>query len=776
MADRNTRQGNFQFELEVRRAAEAVWGLPKFSCQSKSYPAGSGLDELDGYVEEPRGIHLIMITVSTKLDKIQSDVKKLQAAKKFERQRNPMRQYSLWIITKEKLPAAQLRHAYDNDVVPFTLDEFRTSFFDGQDYVGKRRLGAFGSVRNLQDETITLPEDAYVPLPMEYQYLNPQNSSRQELPIREINLDEIVSKLTKGEIVILTAPFGSGKSLTTREIFYLLEKAFRNGANKRVPLVLNLREHTNHKDAATILQSHGKSIGFSPTENLVVGWRAGLATLLIDGFDEVASVVVSSIDKSKNYMRKARRESLEGVRNLVSQSPSGVGILFCGRDHYFDDTQEMMQALGINSRPCTLIRLGEFNDDQLIIFLDKHGINKDIPDWLPRKPLLLSYLAQNPKLMRKVLEIGPADSFGFAWTRFLDVICSREARPESAVMEPDAVRRVLEKLSCLVRATSSGTGPITEQNLIQVYESEGGVLEDDRVRNQLQRLPGLTARGQRPGSRSFVDEDFLAALQGSAVVNILQGNLKIENDAQWQYSLSSKGISMASYSLKMLGWTEAQVMDYFQQYIYRGQVAADCFMIALDMANEQGFFNGRGHIISGRTIGRIDLEEVYIENVTFSNCIIEEVVLGPSILKQSVRFIKCTIGRVFGVTSAEALPTSIFDSCDCLVVDKLPNSNAILSSNLPNSLKALLTVLRKVYLQPGSGRQLNALRRGVIVSEVESLIEPITRILESEKIINVTSQGVFPIRKHQKRVERIFEELQLSQDPILLRVRELYSS
>lgn len=777
MTNQNSREDNARFENEVRRTAEAVWGLQQYSCRAKPYPSSSGLDELDGYVETRDATHLLMVTVSTNLKKVQEDVAKLQAAKRFERQRNPMRQYLLWLITKDKLQANHLQYAYDNDVISTTLDEFRNRFFDAHAYLTKRKLAAFGSARNPSDNRVTLPENIYVTLPMDYRFINPLRPLRrdEELIWKSISLDEIASKLMRGEIVVITAPFGAGKSITNREIFLRLAEKYQRNETKRAPVAINLREHTNHNNASIILRHHANSLGFEPDENLVVGWRAGLITLLIDGFDEVASVVVTNVEKGQKYLKQARRESLRGVSTLIDQTPSGVGILICGRDHYFDDAQEMIQTLGINGRHYSHVRLGEFDDDQVQEFLKRNDISREIPDWLPRKPLLLGHLTQRTKLFfEKVLEIGSEHEFGYAWNRFLELICSREGQLESAVMDPQIVRRVLERVACFVRSSSSGIGPITEQNLVDIYELEAGAIEDDRVKNQLQRLPGLTVRDHQPGVRSFVDLDLLAALQGSAVVKIIQGEFHNIDDARWQHALSNKGIGMASYLLSELGWSEAKVMEYFRQYSYRGQLAADCFMIALALAQESGYFNGHGILLREKTIGRLDLEEMQIENLTFQNCIIEELILGPDTYRQSVRFKCCDFGRVFGSTSKDSLPNNLFDAeCSFQTFDTFPNNNSIIKSDLPGSLRALLTVLRKIYIQPGSGRRLSALYRGITDAGVSKHINSIINILTSEKIIVIDNQTAHPIRRQQERIDTIFAAPKLSQDIIVQRAKEL---
>src|SRR5206468_6303576 len=136
-----------------------------------------------------------------------------------------------------------------------------------------------------------------------------------------------------------------------------------------------------------------------------------------------------------------------------------------------------------------VVRLGEFTEEQAATFLTKHGIKDALPDWLPRKPLLLGYLAHRG-LLPDVLKIDGSRGFGHTWDQFLTLICDRESTHERVVMDPLTLRRVLERLACDVRATSSGVGPLTGRELAEAYRIETGQVPGEGVVMQLQRLPG----------------------------------------------------------------------------------------------------------------------------------------------------------------------------------------------------------------------------------------------------------------------------------------------
>jgi hypothetical protein len=264
--------------------------------------------------------------------------------------------------------------------------------------------------------------------------------------------------------------------------------------------------------------------------------------------------------------------------------------------------KEMVHALGINDRAFSLIKLREFTEEQASLFLKKKGLARSLPDWLPRKPLILGYLAHRG-LLEPILNIDSTKGFGHAWNEFLRLICEREAAHERASMDPETVRRVLERLACDVRATLSGTGPITGRELADAYQIEVGQVPGEGVLMQLQRLPGLTEREQDPGARSFIDEEMLAALQGSAIARSVFGDIRGLSNKVWLSELGAKGIAMASYLIGKNGADPSTVVAAAMRgsrtdgrLSYEQQAAADSIMVAIEMARESGRIDCAGVI------------------------------------------------------------------------------------------------------------------------------------------------------------------------------------
>ncbi|MFA6229985.1 MAG: hypothetical protein WC617_07375, partial [Rhodanobacter sp.] len=350
-------KANMTFEAEVRQIAEAVWNMEPGSCQPMHYPSDPVVREIDGIARLRDVTHLLMVTTSTRLDKVKGDCQKLKSAEAIERNTAPA--ISKWLITQKQLDAEHVEFARKQNVKVITLKHFQRRFFDAPKYLAMRARSAFGSARNPRDESIAIPDDAYVSLPM--RVAADSNRGNSGLSGKAITLPQICARILAGEMVVLRAPFGAGKSLTTREVFKLLVAEQSDDATQPIPLALNLREHWGENHFDEMLDRHARGVGYAPREDLVVAWRAGMCCLLLDGYDEVAAqTLVRTADK--NFMREARRHALGGVRDFTQKMPASVGVFICGRDQYFDSEVELANSLGIVGRKYLIVDLGEFDE------------------------------------------------------------------------------------------------------------------------------------------------------------------------------------------------------------------------------------------------------------------------------------------------------------------------------------------------------------------------------------------------------------------------------
>jgi hypothetical protein len=101
--------------------------------------------------------------------------------------------------------------------------------------------------------------------------------------------------------------------------------------------------------------------------------------------------------------------------------------------------------------------------------------------------------------------------------------------------------------------------------------------------------------------------------------------------------------------------------------------------------------------------------------VRFQGCIVGELDLaidGDS--ERWPRFSDCYFGVVNGRTGLDDMPAGIFTDCAFDQFDNPARTNKdILDLGLPLSTKVVLTLLRKLFAQRGSGRRESALFRGL---------------------------------------------------------------
>ena len=167
-------------------------------------------------------------------------------------------------------------------------------------------------------------------------------------------LDEVADALTASHVVtttqkhfVLTGDYGAGKSSTLREVFKILRKRYYDGKTTQFPLLLNLRDHHGQEDPSEALQRHAKKVGEVDGAKLVRAWRAGYATVILDGFDEIGT---SALAMSKKRLSTIRSHATTLIRHFNAETPPSAGILLSGRRYYFDKVEEMNNALGLGSQ------------------------------------------------------------------------------------------------------------------------------------------------------------------------------------------------------------------------------------------------------------------------------------------------------------------------------------------------------------------------------------------------------------------------------------------
>jgi hypothetical protein len=141
------------------------------------------------------------------------------------------------------------------------------------------------------------------------------------------------------------------------------------------------------------------------------------------------------------------------------------------------------------------------------------------------------------------------------------------------------------------------------------------------------------------------------------------------------------------------------------------------------------------------------------------------------------QFESCLFGVLDGYFGPSDLPRN-FKDCDISSFVLGGNTAAqIMHSDLPEGLKILLTVLRKLFLQPGAGRQQAAFYRGAIDARAERIIPEVLALVAkhdlAEKARYRGRDLWLPNRREAARVRQILAAPMTSEDPIIKAAREL---
>jgi hypothetical protein len=472
------------FENEVRRIARELW--PQAEYDGALMLEGR---ERDGIFETEECVHLIECTVSRTQQKAKDDAQKLATLAKKLQPKHPQKAIKCWFITREEPSPDQrtiIREKH-NSVTALSFHQFQGKLIDAGSYLSLRLNYPFGSVRDPANPS-SRENVEYVPLDLIEVSTNAPWS-----------VSEIQQALIESKRLIVFGDYGSGKSMTLREIFRELRSAYLKNKTVRFPLYINLRDHFGQTNPAEVLERHARNIGYPHPSHLVRAWRAGYVILLIDGFDELTTLGIQGLWKR---LHEVRYRAMEVVRLFVRDQPNDAGLVLAGRAHFFDSARERRNALHPTSGFIELA-LNEFNDEQIQRYLMKQGLAGSVPDWMPSRPLLVGYLAASGVLKDAFSgNLGKGSVAGDpakGWDYILDRVCEREAGIEAGIDGP-TVRRILERLATLARQSQSGLGPLSGEQIASAFLEVCGYQPDEKGSLLLQRLPGL---GIRQGRRRY---------------------------------------------------------------------------------------------------------------------------------------------------------------------------------------------------------------------------------------------------------------------------------
>lgn len=701
------------FEAEVRRVVDAIYGTPG----QVTNPTHFEGKERDGIVFGRRNIVAFETTGLATVEKAKKDGKKLAEICQSLRNQHPRMGVSGLFVTKHAPTADQVDviSEFGPDVSIISYADLKKEIVDSRDYLAKRENHRFGSAADPDADY----EDAPDHFTQEYVSLDFTETSPNQRRIEIRNVDFVVDSLDQGRTIVLTGAFGAGKSMTAREVHRRLTRAHHLDPTKPFPVTLNLREHKGQSDPSEAIHRHCSIIGFGHPDEIVSAWKAGFVHLILDGFDEISTPATWRGDA--DAIKEVRRSAMSLLRNFIEAHNSGLpkerknssGIFILGRHNVFDSHDEMVEMLGLSEKKnVSFLKTDEFTNEQVAEYLNRRGVTEDLPEWFPRRPLLLGYLVSANFLDLIQGEIRTA-SPTTGWDYLLDKIAARESLLEDGFTAL-LVRQVIERLASLSRLR----GYVQQSDLARVYTEITNREPSDTVFHVLQRLPGLGAMDSAEGNRQFIDEDLAsAAMAGDLAVGIqsriFPSVFKDENLAP----APDLAIHLASEKLK--DFTTENILQIGRSAIregYSGALAFDILQIGMSAgpapSSTDSYAITSTHFpYLESTLGEGDLSWIW-----FHDCLIETLEVPRSLaLSDAPRFQSCAITKLVGLPwSADLVETIFHDTTVERVTDTTITTSSLISdASLEANDRIALTILKKIYAQTGSGRRIEALTRGV---------------------------------------------------------------
>lgn len=739
------------FEKRIRSIASYRWNCNattetiagvKCDCVLKPYP--------DEWI-------VIEITEESSINKTRNDITKLVTV------RNALFQQGVFarcFFVMKSLPTDSMRSAGSQQkVFVRSAEEFQNEFFDYSSYVFLRSQKLFGSLVNT--ETGKPENNTYI----DVSYFDKKSG-------KDLSISDIIVLLKKGKRVVLKGDFGLGKSRCVKQIFDILTK---DETHNPYTIAINLREHWGAKRATEILDRHFYDLGLD-AKGIIKTFEKPNFIFLLDGFDEIGTQSWSS-DVSK--MQHLREISVCAVNDLISKAQGGV--LITGRAYYYNSDKEMLNSLGLSEEQSIVLECHqEFTEEQLLKFIsenipDAEGKEEllSLPDWLPKRPLVIQLLQ---KYASDIFTIDYAleDICGF-WYALLTKICEREAKIYPT-LNPEIIKKVLLYLADSTRSSANNMGPISQRDLSNAFEAATGFRPSDESSIMLQRLPSLGRINADSPDRQFLDTFVLNGLRAESIIQLSKSWSEATLNSEWKYPLDQVGLRILS---EYIGKEDKRLDTYIS--IARSASRASNKTLAADIVSAlcllaTNSIDFKDLYVSDACFSFLTFEGKEIHRLTISNSCIERINLANSKIHDHVCIEKSIISSVYGISSGTSIPSQLVN-CQIESYETLATTALVKKANLTESQKLLVEILRKTFLQPGSGRKEAALLRGLGVSANKQIGEKILGKLLDEKILTRRKgdEGYIyiPCRSQTGRIKKIMAELTFSKDPLWLAVSSL---
>ncbi|MDD3597237.1 hypothetical protein [Sulfuricurvum sp.] len=735
-----------QFEKAVREYANYIWDR----VAEAEHVAGIDLDCV--LKIHPDSWVIIEITQEKTLQKIRKDITNIGSVRHSLLTKSI---HANCFIVCDYEPTDGMRETGSADyikVVSFT--EFQKMFFDFPTYKFSRMRQQFGSAI----DPISGQKDTSLYIPVSY--INKGDGS-------EFRVEDIAQQLLNNKKIVLLGDFGTGKSRCFQELYQLLT----DKANDTLvyPIAIDLRDSWGLINSIEIIRRHFSNLGIdeSHTNNVVKAFNGKNLCFLLDGFDEIGSRPWSDNPKK---LEELRQNALQGVKDLIVKC--NAGVIISGRDHYFNSNDEMFKALGIRRDNSIVLQCkDEFSYDEFLQFVDQNNLEVEVPEWIPKKPLILKVIASFEKdEIQKLFIEDSANSILF-WFKFIDLMCERDAKIH-AILDGEIIKKVLAELAKETRNKQHDVGPLGESEIVGAFTRVTGVHPNEQATVMLQRLPGLGRVNTESGDRSFIDMFVLDGLRGLESANIVLNSETNQWKNNWMQPLRLLGQRVLCHIIKekkskpVFVETSIRMIDSDEN----NKTLISDIIASLARLEDSSPVNYNNRILSEPNFGELTFEINAVDSLTFIDGTFEQIKLGTKDPK-SIVIKKCSIEKLSGVSSRSGLPTWIEETCEIDTFESVDTLTAIKKSGLTPSQTILVSILIKVYRQYGNGRLAHTLTKG-LPSVNRKLLDKVIHYLTSNNVLLTSKDGnsgdiiYKPSRDFRNRVEIILSELHRSSDEI----------
>jgi len=694
---------------------------------------------------------IIEISMEETLDKLRTDIAKVAAVRPYLFSQSIYAE--CYFVCNH--PTEQMRVTGEgNSMQVMSVQELRGRLMGYDSYFNLRSKQPFGSAIDWRSGKRDKSE--YVTV--EYSRANGK---------RSYTVSDISNLLHRGEKIVLLGDYGTGKSRCIQETFFALhDDAVKSW---QFPIAIDLRENWGVRRGHELLRRHFDDLGTSEVgESALRLLGSKRMILLIDGFDEIASQTWSN---DPAILRKIRRQSLSAVSDLLKRVDCGV--LITGREHYFNSSEEMFQCLGLNPRETHVLTCAqEFTEEEIQQYLKRLHSMKTIPEWLPKRPLICQILSDLEANVLNDLITNETGEVRF-WSAAVRAICEREASIKS-ILDTEVINDVLVGIARLTRTKIREVGPLSTREINDVFQAVTGAPPNDETAVILQRLPLLGRVEAQSSDRQFIETYFLDGLRAEDVCRaIYQQDESILSEA-WRNPLYQFGIRVLSHEISLSPDITGFIRFLRRSCTGPNYVLGGDLVSAIIGAND-GTFAFDGISLSESHISCLDLSGSRLSGIEISDSVIDELIItGAHPLDVKIR--DCIIGKVDGVSESAGLPKWISGNKVGQYV-RVNTVTRIKQAKLSSEQKVFVTIIKKTFFQPGSGRKEEALLRGLGSPQLKRSSEKILKMLCREGILKTTKgkEGILyiPQRSYAHRMSEILKELTLSEDDLWKRLKPI---